>query len=122
MRRDFIIVRGLLPPDERYDTLPEVARRIHALRQDRGIKLDCCQLASVGLKPEGHCIAVNLGEEIAGGKLLGYVFFPETLAYAWPRDREALSAALLAIVPDPYRQVDADLVDLDRERERRMAK
>lgn len=113
MRTGFCMVTSPVIRDEVFDDIAAVAKRIHALRGDHEIHLHHAELGRIPA-PRGDCVSVHKGED-GRRELIGSVFFPETLAYVWPRNREALSAALLRQKPELQSRVAAEIYDFPGE-------
>ena len=88
----FKLSRGIRP-DERFDTLQELALRIHAVR--KGVAIQCTPGVNPrACTPNGPCVTIRYADT---GELLGHAF----LADPGPADVARLQRALRATEPKP---------------------
>lgn len=111
MRADFVLVRG--PGDqERFADLAQLAARIHALRGERMLFLQCFDLGHTDGEA-GPCVAIRAGD--GGEARLGWALFPETVAYQGDDKRTRLAKALLDLKPCVHRSFDGERAVFDKD-------
>lgn len=118
MRTSFVLViNGSPSSDLTFKTVDDLAAHIHRQRRRHGLTLGHAMVGRL-MPPHGEAVSVHLDED-GRRAFVGYAFFPETRAYIWPANRDALSAALKRQCPDLIGQEAAVLYEFDTEAARR---